>query len=37
LGVLIIASKADDHYSDQLDTLFLNHVAAVTSRCLGRI
>jgi uncharacterized protein YigA (DUF484 family) len=37
LGVLIIASKAADHYSDQLDTLFLNHVAAVTSRCLGRI
>tara|TARA_B110000285_G_scaffold140657_1_gene157385 strand:+ start:618 stop:1325 length:708 start_codon:yes stop_codon:yes gene_type:complete len=37
LGVVIIASKAADHYSDQLDTLFLNHVAAVTSRCLGRI
>ena len=37
LGVLIIASHAVDHYSDQLDTLFLNHVAAVTSRCLGRI
>ena len=37
LGVIIIASKAADYYSDQLDTLFLNHVAAVTSRCLGRI
>jgi|TARA_B110001469_G_scaffold41666_1_gene41179 uncharacterized protein YigA (DUF484 family) len=37
LGVIIIVSKAADHYSDQLDTLFLNHVAAVTSRCLGRI
>ena len=37
LGVLIIASNSADHYSDQLDTLFLNHVAAVTSRCLGRM
>ena len=37
LGVLIIASNCADHYSDQLDTLFLNHVAAVTGRCLGRI
>ena len=37
LGVLIIASNSTDHYSDQLDTLFLNHVAAVTARCLGRI
>jgi uncharacterized protein YigA (DUF484 family) len=37
LGVIIIASNSADHYSDQLDTLFLNHVAAVTSRCLGRI
>ena len=37
LGVLIIASNSVDHYSDQLDTLFLNHVAAVTSRCLGRM
>tara|TARA_B110000285_G_C15135585_1_gene626625 strand:- start:1168 stop:1881 length:714 start_codon:yes stop_codon:yes gene_type:complete len=37
LGVLIIASNSVDHYSDQLDTLFLNHVAAVTGRCLGRI
>ncbi|MDC9720631.1 MAG: DUF484 family protein [Gammaproteobacteria bacterium] len=37
LGVLIIASNAKDHYHDQLDTLFLNHVAAVTGRCLGRI
>ena len=37
LGVLIIASNSADHYSDQLDTLFLNHVAAVASRCLGRM
>ena len=37
LGVLIIASNCADHYSDQLDTLFLNHVAAVTGSCLGRI
>jgi len=37
LGVLIIASNAPDHYNEQLDTLFLNHVAAVTARCLGRI
>jgi uncharacterized protein YigA (DUF484 family) len=37
LGVLIIASNNANHYNDQLDTLFLNHVAAVISRCLGRI
>ena len=37
LGVLIIASNAPDHYNEQLDTLFLNHVAAVTGRCLGRL
>ena len=37
LGVLIIASNSADHYSDQLDTLFLNHVAAVASRCLERM
>jgi uncharacterized protein YigA (DUF484 family) len=37
VGVLIIASNCADHYSDQLDTLFLSHVAAVTGRCLGRI
>ena len=37
LGVLIIASNSADHYSDQLDTLFLNHVATVASRCLGRM
>ena len=37
IGVLIIASDSADHYSDQLDTLFLNHVAVVTARCLGRI
>jgi uncharacterized protein YigA (DUF484 family) len=37
IGVLIIASESKDHYNDQLATLFLNHVAAVTSKCLGRI
>jgi len=37
IGVLVIASSAADHYTDQLDTLFLNHVASVTARCLGRI
>ncbi|MBT3436490.1 MAG: DUF484 family protein [Oceanospirillaceae bacterium] len=37
LGVLIIASNTQDHYNQQLDTLFLNHVAAVTGRCLGRL
>jgi uncharacterized protein YigA (DUF484 family) len=37
IGVLIIASDSADHYNDQLDTLFLNHVAVVTARCLGRI
>ena len=37
LGVLIIASNNANHYTDQLDTLFLNHVAAVIGRCLGRI
>ncbi|MCO4838212.1 MAG: DUF484 family protein [Oceanospirillaceae bacterium] len=37
IGVLIIASDSKDHYNDQLDTLFLNHVASVTSACLGRI
>lgn len=36
LGVLIIASKSADYYTEQLDTLFLNHVATVISRCLGR-
>ena len=37
LGILIIASTAEDHYNEQLNTLFLNHVAAVTGRCLGRL
>ena len=37
IGVVIIASDNKDHYNDQLDTLFLNHVASVTAACLGRI
>lgn len=37
IAVVIVASAAADHYSEELDTLFLNHVAAVCSRVIGRI
>ena len=37
LGLIIIASAAEDHYSKELDTLFLNHVATVSSEVVGRI
>lgn len=37
VGVLIIASTQSNHYNDQLDTLFLNHVASVIASCLGRM
>ncbi|MDP6968230.1 MAG: DUF484 family protein [Gammaproteobacteria bacterium] len=37
LGLVVIASTAKDHYTEELDTLFLNHVAAVCSRVLSRI
>ncbi len=37
LGLIIIASAAEDHYNKELDTLFLNHVATVSSEVVGRI
>jgi hypothetical protein len=37
LGLVIIASSATDHYTKALDTLFLNHVAMVCGRVIGRI
>lgn len=37
MAIIVVASSAADHYTEELDTLFLNHVAAVCSRVLGRI
>lgn len=37
MAIIVVASSAADHYTEELDTLFLNHVAAVSSRVLGRI
>ncbi len=37
IAIIVVASSAADHYTEELDTLFLNHVAAVCSRVLGRI
>lgn len=37
IAIIVVASSAADHYTEELDTLFLNHVAAVSSRVLGRI
>ena len=34
---VIIASSALDHYTQEMDTLFLNHVAAVCSRVFTRL
>lgn len=36
-AIIVIASKRENYYTEQLDTLFLNHVAAVCSRALSRI
>ena len=37
IAVVIVASTSANHYTEELDTLFLNHVAAVCSRVIGRI
>ncbi len=37
IAVIIVASTSEDHYTQGLDTLFLNHVAAVSSSVIGRI
>ncbi len=37
LGLCCVASKQEDHFDEQLDTLFLNHVADVSSQALGRL
>ncbi len=36
-AIIAVASKRADYYTEQLDTLFLNHVAAVCGRALSRI
>jgi hypothetical protein len=34
---VIVASTTSDHYTQEMDTLFLNHVAAVCSRVFARL
>ena len=36
-ALIVVASQRADYYTDQLDTLFLNHVAAVCGRVLARV